>query len=99
MTTSRSQQRPSLHVHWGLPMLSAVLLLTIASCAQRHEPPQTWVDTTGRAHRVLATSDNAATVLLFIAIDCPIANAYAPEIARLVSDYKDAGVRFFAVHS
>jgi len=38
------------------------------------------------------------SVLLFITDDCPIANAYAPEIAAIVRDFADRPVRFFAVH-
>lgn len=36
--------------------------------------------------------------VLFIGHDCPIANAYAPEVAAIVSDFRDSNVRFFAVH-
>ena len=39
-----------------------------------------------------------AHVLVFVTPDCPIANAYAPEIRRLARDYGPRGVRFIPVH-
>lgn len=37
-------------------------------------------------------------VLFFILSDCPLANGYAPEMARFVERYAPRGVRFFGVH-
>jgi hypothetical protein len=39
-----------------------------------------------------------ATVLLFIAHDCPIANGYAPEIQRIAKTYQSRGVVFDLVY-
>jgi hypothetical protein len=36
--------------------------------------------------------DGIANVLVFVATDCPISNAYAPEIQRLCRDYGGRGV-------
>lgn len=38
-------------------------------------------------------------VLVFIDPQCPIANAYAPELQRLAAEYEPRGVRFALVHS
>ena len=38
-----------------------------------------------------------ATVLLFITDDCPITNAFAPEINSIVTEYEPRGVAFYAV--
>ena len=40
-----------------------------------------------------------ATVIIFIAHDCPIANAYAPEIKRICKQYRDKSVQFILVYS
>lgn len=37
-------------------------------------------------------------VIVFVTVDCPIANAYAPELAALHERYADAGVAFRMVH-
>ena len=39
-----------------------------------------------------------ATVIIFTLPDCPIANAYAPELGRLVADYTAKGVGFYLAH-
>ena len=39
-----------------------------------------------------------ATVLLFIAVDCPISNRYAPEMGRLYRDFNEKGVTFVRVY-
>jgi len=48
-----------------------------------------------------ATSADTETRLevdLFVAVDCPIANAYAPEINRLHREFSPRGVRFRLVY-
>ena len=39
-----------------------------------------------------------ATVTIFVATDCPIANSYAPEINRLFEDYAGKGIAFQLVY-
>lgn len=39
-----------------------------------------------------------ATVILFIAVDCPISNRYAPEMARIYKDYSENKVAFIRVY-
>jgi hypothetical protein len=40
-----------------------------------------------------------ASVLFFITSDCPIANSFAPEIKRIVADYRPRGVTFSMVYT
>ncbi len=42
----------------------------------------------------LCAAEPVATVDLFVATDCPIANGYAPEIERLYQAYRIKGVTF-----
>ena len=88
-----------------------LLALAQASCSgvpQRASAPgvvpatpdaPAWVDVEGVPQDPLATGGRRATVLLFIATDCPISNAYTPEVNRIVDDYAPRGVAFFAVHA
>lgn len=46
----------------------------------------------------MSDSNATATVYLFLAHDCPIANRYAPEIKRIYNDYKSKGVAFCRVY-
>jgi hypothetical protein len=48
-------------------------------------------DVEGRWLDLFAPS-GAAGVLLFVTSDCPISNAYAPELQRICSDYRSGGI-------
>ena len=86
-------------------LLSLVALL--GGCASSPAPigpgstqaAATFTDINGRTHTPLAVSkpDQIASVLIFITIDCPIANGYAPELNSIVREYSGGGVRFFFV--
>lgn len=55
-------------------------------------------DIEGKSHTA-AETEAKATVWLFLSPDCPISNAYAPEIARLTADYTARGVRLNFVYA
>ena len=55
-------------------------------------------DVSGQLHRPLEKSSARADVVIFILHDCPIANAFAPEISRLNAEFQPRGIRFFVVH-
>jgi hypothetical protein len=52
----------------------------------------------GRALDPLATT-RVATVLVFVATDCPLSNRYAPDLARMHEKYMSRGVEFFLVYA
>ena len=47
---------------------------------------------TGQRMEPLAVGTNKAVVVIFISTDCPISNAYAPEVNRIASEYGPRGV-------
>lgn len=49
-------------------------------------------DTSGATMDPLGAGTNKAVVLLFISTDCPISNAYAPEVNRIAAEYGPRGV-------
>ena len=55
-------------------------------------------DIDDKAYTPLQMPGQKASVLLFITHDCPIANAYAPEIKRICTDYQLKGVSVFVVY-
>ncbi len=75
------------------PWLLLGLLLMPAAGAR----PATLPDLSGKM-RAVPDPHARATVLLFIAHDCPIANGYAPEIRRIASAYGPRGVAFDLVY-
>lgn len=57
------------------------------------------MDLRGNARTPLAvTAETSAAVLVFVTTDCPIANAYAPEISAIAREYEQRGFEFFVVH-
>src|SRR5690349_2439903 len=96
-------------------LLSTVCTLVLAACAAPPSPSPapsgipsddpnqsslTYRAVPGTpAHPAFPKGAPVATVLLFVAPDCPISNAYAPEIGRLVDEYGPRGVAFFAVYA
>jgi thiol-disulfide isomerase/thioredoxin len=87
----------------ALPGITPLLwLLLAAGAAVGTVPvmaPPLWArDLDGARHRV-PDPEAKATVLLFLAHDCPISNRYLPEIERLRAAYAPRGVRFFAVYA
>jgi Redoxin len=47
----------------------------------------------------LVLHDHKAAVLIFVAVDCPISNSYAPKINKIISDYSKKDLDFFIVYS
>jgi thiol-disulfide isomerase/thioredoxin len=72
-------------------------VIAALSCTMTSAP--SWLDTDGRPRSPLTPGGRAATILLFIAPDCPISNSYAPEIVRIAEAYEPKDVAVFAVHS
>ncbi|HVN07283.1 MAG TPA: redoxin domain-containing protein [Bryobacteraceae bacterium] len=54
-------------------------------------------DADGAAHTQLEWARSRAIVLYFVTTDCPLSNAYAPEMNRIAEAYTPRGVRFYAV--
>lgn len=54
-------------------------------------------DTAGRTHTPAEWAGKRAVVLFFSTTDCPLANAYVPEMNRIEQTYSPRGVTFLAV--
>jgi hypothetical protein len=84
-----------------LIVAGAMACVPLSGCASRQavtlSPDLSATAVDGSAQRPL-NSGAPATALIFIATDCPIANGYAPEIQRIVSEYTPRGVAFYLVH-
>ncbi|HEB53178.1 MAG TPA: redoxin domain-containing protein [bacterium] len=61
-------------------------------------PAVTLADLAGRRHAPLEVAPQQVHVIVFLSQECPIANAYAPTLARLAEDWRDQPVRVFLVH-
>jgi peroxiredoxin len=56
-------------------------------------------DVDGRTHTPLSQPGSKAIVCFFLLPDCPISNAYAPEIKRICAAYAPKHVTAFLVHA
>ena len=45
-----------------------------------------------------ASSSTKATVVLFVSVDCPVSNRYAPEVIRLHDKFGPQGMAFWIVY-
>ena len=54
-------------------------------------------DADGRAIEPLAVRGGPAAVLVFVGVDCPISNAYAPDLRRIMADHP--AVPFYLVYT
>jgi thiol-disulfide isomerase/thioredoxin len=69
----------------------------IASFGLCGDSPMQFIGLDGRSHTPL--SDKKVTVLFFLLPDCPVSNAYAPEIKRICKDYEAKKVAAYIVHA
>src|SRR5438309_2091785 len=80
------------------------LLVFACSCAMETHGPLgssdaiTLKDLGGAEHRPMQVGQKGPAVLFFVLHDCPICNEYAPEINRIVADYRNKGVSAYLVH-
>lgn len=84
--------------------LSAVLACGLGSvCAGPNDRPepmrQEFVDVLGEKFRWPSPDECKAVVLIFIGYDCPISNAYSPEIVRLCKEFMPRKVVFCLVYA
>src|SRR5262245_11558599 len=92
--------RASLNGHWfperdmrtgALVLLSLVLGSVVAGAQADRSRSVTMRDLDGRTIAPFRP-DRSASVIFFVATDCPISNSYAPEIQRVCRDYGPRGV-------
>jgi hypothetical protein len=59
--------------------------------------PSAVSDLDGKVWTPLAPARGEVHLLVFVTADCPVSNRYAPEVARIASEYAPKGVRTFLV--
>lgn len=56
-------------------------------------------DTDGKDHSLTSLRGKNGTVLIFIAVQCPISNAYNERMEKLAQDYKARGINVIGINS
>lgn len=88
-----------LSIQWT-PLQAGVDARTTTSAAQAPTwPSVSLVDLDGRSVNPFADSTNRAIVFLFISVDCPISNSYAPEVRRLHAEFAPKNVIFKLIYT
>ena len=99
--------RPAILLLAGLLLAGAIVGLirlrtpaaSFTPLAAAKTPVPAWgYDQEGRQVDPLAAMKGPAVVLLFVGIECPISNGYAPGIRRLHQEYAAKGVIFWMVY-
>ena len=94
-------------------LLASVLLVgtaVIAGSGRSNEVPAapaigatiddfTLPDVTGTDRSLKSIKGKNGTVLIFIAVQCPVSNAYNERMEKLAQDYKDKGIAVIGVNS
>jgi thiol-disulfide isomerase/thioredoxin len=75
----------------------ALFAATAVMAAAPRVPEFSFADTAGQIHSRSEWNGKRAIVLLFLATDCPLSNAYVPELNRIRDKYAARGVVFYAV--
>ena len=81
--------------------LRAGIFVAACTLALAAPPPVTFSlpDAAGKTHTSAELGHFQATVLLFVATDCPNSNTYAPAFARLYREYSSRGVLLLGIYS
>src|SRR5256885_13828068 len=82
----------------GRLIVAAFLFLAAIACRADERSPE-FIDVDGRKQTLLGQADGKATLLFYLLPDCPVSNAYAPEIKRICADYEAKKVAAFVVHA
>ncbi|MEP6706664.1 MAG: thioredoxin family protein [Pyrinomonadaceae bacterium] len=56
-------------------------------------------DVNGNKHSLASLKGSKGTVLIFIAVQCPVSNAYNERMEKLAQDYKARGVNVIGINS
>lgn len=86
---------------WFVSALACASLLTLTGEAARAaRVPSVKVESLeGRAVEPLMLAPGVkAAVFVFVSVECPISNRYAPEVRRLYEAFRDKGVQFTLVY-
>jgi peroxiredoxin len=95
-----------------ISLLFALLVLAVAASARvvvsdMPTPPAigativdfTLPDVDGKDHSLASLKGKNGTVLIFIAVQCPVSNGYNERMAKLAQDYKARGVSVIGINA
>lgn len=81
-----------------LPLLRICLLLVCSTCVTQADAPWQWTDIEGAVQAPFANTNTKALVVVFIDVECPVANYFQPTLRRMAAATTERGARFLFVH-
>lgn len=89
-------------INYILPLL-ILIVVTLSKITFANEPKKAenfkLKDYNGKEYQLSDFKNSKATVIMFIATQCPVSNAYNTRMAQLYADYKDKRVTFLGINS
>jgi peroxiredoxin len=86
-----------------LALFSLVFIVSLISSAFASDPIKVenfkLKDYDGKEHSLSDYKDSKAIVIMFIATECPVSNAYNSRMENLYKSYKDKGISFIGINS
>lgn len=95
----------------ALSLMFALLFISLAANANTIDadpaPPAigasianfTLPDADGKAHSLASLKGAKGTVLIFVAVQCPVSNAYNERMEKLAQDYKARGINVIGINA
>lgn len=81
-----------------LTTLIAVVLVGVLPATAKADDLSLSAAAGGRIQPLTAAKGKKAVALIFVLRECPISNAYAPEMSRIADKYSKNGVAFYLVY-
>ena len=94
-----------------ISLMFALLFISLAANAKTIDadpaPPAigasiadfTLPDVDGKAHSLASLKGDKGTVLIFVAVQCPVSNAYNERMEKLAQDYKARGINVIGINA
>ena len=87
----------------SLVIIAAIFFISVASCANNPAPEKinnfTLPDYNGKEHSLTDYTKSKAIVIIFVATECPVSNAYNSRMENLYKEYSPKGISFLGINS
>lgn len=80
-------------------VLLALLIMATSAFGGEKIKDFTLTDVRGKEHTLSDYADAKAVVIMFIATQCPVSNAYNERMMQIYNDYKEKGIVFLGINS
>src|SRR4029078_8091147 len=83
----------------SVPLVAAVVVMATAATLAAPQVPRVARDLDGVSYPLTKPAPRDVHLLVFIGAECASSNRYAPEIARIASEYSPRHVRTFLIYA